>query len=191
MSKMFLSLSNLKRRILYFTFNVIMNRIIYIMGVSGCGKSTIGELLSKKTGISFFDGDDFHPPANKEKMKAGQPLDDEDRKGWLDQINELALKQMKLKGAIIACSALKEKYRNQIEKGMTVAPVWIFLQGDYDIVYERLKKRKGHYMPVQLLASQFETLEIPANAFFIDVTKDPEEIIEIICQHLETKKFKW
>ncbi|MFN2440239.1 MAG: gluconokinase [Chitinophagaceae bacterium] len=163
-----------------------MNRIIYIMGVSGSGKTTIGNLLSKKTGIPFFDADDFHPTSNKDKMKAGQPLTDEDRKGWLKQINNLAVEQMKLKGAIIACSALKKKYRNVLAKGIAVTE-WIFLQGNYELVYERLKKRKGHYMPVRLLASQFETLEIPGNAYYIDITKKPEEIIDIICQDLKIK----
>ena len=94
-----------------------MNRIIYIIGVSGTGKTTTGKLLSQKTGIPFFDADDYHSAANKEKMKAGHPLNDDDRKEWLQEINKLALEQTKLQGAIIACSALKEKYRVVLSEG--------------------------------------------------------------------------
>lgn len=160
-----------------------MNRIIYIIGVSGSGKTTIGKLLSQKTGIPFFDADDYHSAANKEKMKAGHPLNDDDRKEWLQEINKLALEQTKLEGAIIACSALKEKYRVVLSEGIT-ATVWIFLHGSYEQVFERMKNRAGHYMPVQLLSSQFESLEIPATAFSVDIKNDPETIVEMIYQYL-------
>jgi 6-phosphogluconate dehydrogenase len=161
-----------------------MNRIIYIMGVAGSGKTTVGELLSAKTGVPFFDADDFHPAANKEKMKAGMALNDEDRKGWLHKLNALALVQAELKGAIIACSALKDKYRDILQKNITNIK-WIFLQGNYDVIYKRMKKREGHYMPAGLLASQFDDLEIPATAFTVSIEKRPEEIIEIISAYLE------
>jgi carbohydrate kinase (thermoresistant glucokinase family) len=160
-----------------------MNRIIYIIGVSGSGKTTTGKLLSQKNGIPFFDADDYHSAANKEKMKAGHPLNDDDRSEWLQEINKLAGEQIKLNGAIIACSALKEKYRVVLSKGIQ-DPVWIFLQGSYDEVYERMKKRAGHYMPVQLLSSQFESLEIPVHAFSVDIKNDPETIVEMIYQYL-------
>jgi carbohydrate kinase (thermoresistant glucokinase family) len=160
-----------------------MGRIIYIMGVSGSGKTTTGKLLSQKKAIPFFDADDFHSAANKEKMKAGKPLNDEDRKEWLQEINKLAREQAKLKGAIIACSALKEKYRNVLNEGL-IQPAWIFLQGNYEEIYERMKKRSGHYMPAKLLLSQFESLEIPVNAFTIDIKNDPEKIVATICQYL-------
>jgi len=95
-----------------------MNSIIYIMGVSGSGKTTVGRLLSQQTGIPFFDGDDFHSAANKEKMNAGIPLTDEDRQGWLQQLHDLAEKESAGGGAIIACSALKEKYRQLLSAGL-------------------------------------------------------------------------
>jgi 6-phosphogluconate dehydrogenase len=164
-----------------------MNRIIYIMGVSGSGKTTISKLLSQKTEIPFFDGDDFHPPVNKEKMKSGQPLNDHDRKEWLREINKMAKEQVKLKGAVIACSALKEKYRSILSEGMA-EPVWIFLKGSYEQVYERMKKRNDHYMPVQLLSTQFESLEIPAKAFSIDIKNEPEDIVAKIYQHLTERE---
>jgi carbohydrate kinase (thermoresistant glucokinase family) len=162
----------------------MQQRIIYIMGVSGCGKTTVGKLLSEKMGIPFFDADDFHTAANKEKMNAGQPLNDEDRKGWLQKLNALALVHAALKGAVIACSALKDKYRSVLQNGIADTE-WIFLQGTYQMIYERMKKREGHFMHANLLTSQFESLEIPVNALTISVEKKPEEIVEIILQRLK------
>jgi carbohydrate kinase (thermoresistant glucokinase family) len=158
--------------------------IIYIMGVSGSGKTTIGMELSRRTHVPFFDADDFHPAANKDKMKAGQPLTDEDRQGWLLRLNELAREQAGLKGAIIACSALKEKYRKLLANNISIPVHWVFLQGDYSLISERMTKRKDHYMPASLLRSQFETLEPPADAIVIDIKHEPVEIVEMILQQL-------
>ena len=160
-----------------------MNAVIYIMGVSGSGKTTIGKLLSVKTGFPFFDGDDFHSISNKEKMKAGKSLNDEDRQQWLQQLNSLAIEQFNLKGAIIACSALKEKYRTLLTQDVA-QPVWIFLQGSYEEIFERMKQR-NHFMPAQLLRSQFQDLEIPAFAFTIDIKNDPVKIVEMIVRYLK------
>jgi len=165
---------------------MMANRIIYIMGVSGSGKTTIGKLLSQKTEIPFFDADDFHTVSNRKKMKAGQPLNDEDREEWVHQLNQLAIEQMSLKGAIIACSALKEKYRHVLSKAIE-KPLWIFLQGNYDMIYERMKNRKGHYMPASLLQSQFDNLEIPGNAFCVSIEQEPNEIVALICKQLTEK----
>jgi len=159
--------------------STMTKRIIYIMGVSGSGKTTIGKLLSQKIAIPFFDADDLHSLANKEKMRSGQALNDEDRQDWLRNIHELAIKQMRSNGAIIACSALKEKYRAVLSAGID-KPVWIFLQGSYEMIFERMNKRKDHYMPASLLQSQFDNLEIPNNAITIDIKKGPEEIVELI-----------
>lgn len=161
----------------------MIRQIIYIMGVTGSGKTTIGKLLHQKTGIPFFDADDFHPQANKEKMKAGHALNDEDRAAWLQQINSLAQQQMHLKGGIIACSALKEKYRNVLSTGVT-KPVWIFLRGSYETIIERMKQRPVHFMPASLLQSQLEILEIPAEALSISIEKEPAAIVEIIYTYL-------
>jgi 6-phosphogluconate dehydrogenase len=161
----------------------MQNHIIYIMGVSGSGKTTIGKLLAEKTGVPFFDGDDMHSSANKKKMKGGQPLTDEDRKGWLQQINLLAVDQQRSAGAIIACSALKKKYRDILNEKI-YRPFWIFLHGDFRVIQERMKKRE-HFMPPDLLYSQFEILEEPDNAMFIDINKKPEEIVDIIKQKLQ------
>jgi carbohydrate kinase (thermoresistant glucokinase family) len=147
------------------------------MGVSGSGKTTIGDLLSLQTGIPFFDADDFHPISNKQKLTAGLPLNDGDREQWLHQLNAVAIEQ-----SIIACSALKGKYRNILSIG--IKPTWIFLQGDYELIYERMKNR-DHFMSPQLLSSQFETLEVPKSAFVVEVENKPNEIVNMIVQYLK------
>jgi carbohydrate kinase (thermoresistant glucokinase family) len=157
-----------------------MNPLIFIMGVSGSGKSTIGSRLSMRTGIPFFDGDDFHSSTNREKMHAGHPLDDEDRKDWLDAINKLAVKQVHSNGVIIACSALKEKYRQQLVQKIDATVHWVCLTGNYELVWQRIQNRKDHFMPASLLQSQFEILEIPAGAITPDITKSPDEIVDLL-----------
>lgn len=159
--------------------------VIYIMGVSGSGKTTIGRKLSAVAGIPFFDGDDFHSTANKEKMKAGQPLTDEDRKDWLLSIHNLATAQAAAAGAVIACSALKEKYRALLSKGIEQAVRWVFLQGDYALISERMKARKDHYMPESLLQTQFEILEAPGSALSVTINKSPDEIVKNIMTGLK------
>ena len=163
-----------------------MNRIIYIMGVSGSGKTTIGKLLSEKTGIPFFDGDDFHSAANKEKMKAGNPLTDADRQGWLQSLNKLAIEESVKQGAIIACSALKEKYRKLLSENLD-NPAWVFLKGSFELISQRMKNRTGHFMPPVLLQSQFDTLEAPQPAITVQIDNNPEEITDHIIQLLKEK----
>ena len=161
--------------------------IIYIMGVAGSGKSTTGIKLSEATAIPFFDADDFHPPANKEKMQAGNPLNDADRQDWLIKINKLAKENSQKSGAIIACSALKEKYREQLSEGI-ISPVhWILLQGSFGLIQERMKARKDHFMPAGLLQSQFDTLETPEYAVVMDINNDPDEIVADIIKKLSLK----
>jgi carbohydrate kinase (thermoresistant glucokinase family) len=155
------------------------------MGVSGSGKTTVGKKLSEKIKMPFFDGDDFHSAANKEKMHAGIPLNDNDRAEWLKKINELAKKQSKKNGAIIGCSALKEKYRIVLSGGVTVPLHWIFLQGTFELIEQRMEKRKDHFMPAELLRSQFNTLEIPEDAVVIDISKAPDEIVEMIIESIK------
>jgi 6-phosphogluconate dehydrogenase len=158
-----------------------MQSIIFIMGVSGSGKTTIGKLLSKQTGFPFFDADDFHSAANIEKMKAGIPLTDENRKEWLQSLNQLAKKQQST-GAVIACSALKEVYRHQLEDGLQVVQ-WIYLKGSYEIIHERLQKRPHHYFSASMLQSQFDILEEPGNAIVFDVNEQPQKIVNAVLKH--------
>jgi len=141
-------------------------------------------LLSKKLEIPFFDGDDFHPDANVQKMANGLALNDEDRKGWLQTLNKLSIEH-KEKGAVIACSALKESYRAMLENDLGNQIVFVFLEGSFDEIYSRLKERKGHYMPVELLKSQFETLEAPKNAVTISILESPEVIVSKILDEIQ------
>lgn len=154
------------------------------MGVSGTGKTTIGNLLSQALDIPFFDGDDFHPQANIDKMASGQALNDNDRYDWLATLNQLA-KNNKTKGAIIACSALKEKYRVQLSNKIEVKTVFIYLKGTFDEIKSRLDSREGHFMTSALLKSQFDTLEPPTEAITVSIIQTPKQIIKEILNHLK------
>ncbi len=154
------------------------------MGVSGTGKSTIGKLLSEALKIPFYDGDDFHPEANVKKMSAGQPLNDDDRQGWLEKLNALA-KAHTSQGAIIACSALKEGYRQLLQEGNEDTMRFVYLEGSFELIKSRLEQRKGHFMPLELLKSQFDTLEQPTNAITVSVSHTPEKIVELIMDQIQ------
>lgn len=159
-------------------------KLIYITGVSGSGKTTIARLLSQKTGIPYFDADDFHPEANKQKMGQGIPLNDQDRKGWLIAIHHFAKTKLNDSSLIFACSALKEKYRKVLSNGLEKNCHWVLLNGSYELIYGRITARKDHYMPPELLNSQFEALEIPAYAMYFDIQKSKEEIVNEIISHI-------
>lgn len=161
--------------------------VIYITGVAGAGKSTIGSLLAGDLSIPFFDGDDFHPEANIKKMACGRPLDDQDRFGWLKKLNALAKEQLKNNSCIIASSALKEQYREILASGIEKNVKWILLNGTPELISERIIRRQGHFMPETLLMSQFETLEIPKNALAVSTALNPEEIVTIIKNELIEK----
>ena len=163
---------------------LITKKIFFVMGVSGCGKSTIGRLLAKKLNYSFFDGDDFHPEANIKKMKAGTPLNDEDRKGWLEILNSIA-KENLADGAVIACSALKESYREILRRDIETYTEFIYLEGTFDQISRRLQKRSGHFMPAGLLQSQFDALEPPEDCIEIELEKSPVEIVDEIITTIQ------
>lgn len=162
-------------------------KIYLVMGVSGSGKTTIGQLLASQLGIDFFDGDDFHSASNIEKMKSGQPLDDHDRYDWLKNINTIANKTLAANtSAVIACSALKKQYRDIISMNIGESIFWIYLHGTKDLIQQRMTARKNHYMPVALLQSQFDILEIPNESIKIDISLDPQTMVNTILQ--ETNK---
>jgi len=159
------------------------DKIFYVMGVSGCGKTTLGQLLSRQLGIPFFDGDDFHPPENIQKMAGGTPLEDADRQGWLLRLNELA-RNHKDTGAVIACSALKEAYRKVLARGLENQVRWIYLHGSYEELQNRITQRQGHFMPAGLLGSQFETLEPPAYGIHVPVALHPDLALRKIMEEI-------
>jgi len=150
------------------------------MGVTGSGKSTVGRLLADQLGWSFHDADDYHPPANIEKMRHGIPLVDDDRWPWLDRLNEVLRKHDR---AVLGCSALKQAYRARLAAGVEDVR-WVHLTGSFELIGARLSARKGHYMPPTLLASQFQTLEPPGDAFNLDVTDPPDVLAQRILEAL-------
>jgi len=165
-----------------------MNKIIFVMGVSGVGKSTIGKLLSESLTIPFFDGDDYHPESNISKMSRGEALNDEDRFGWLQTLNDLAVKELKQKGCVIVCSALKTSYQDILSNSIENNVKWIFLHGSYDLIRERINKRKGHFMGASLLKSQFDILEEPvSNVIKVEVSLTPENIVRVINKEIMPK----
>jgi len=151
------------------------------MGVSGCGKSTIGKMVGERLEIPFFDGDDFHPQRNIDKMANGFPLNDLDRKPWLENLANHIADWENDKGAIIACSALKENYR-QILSSKVNQVNWVFLDGSFDLIFNRMNQRKGHFMKAEMLQSQFDTLEIPTYGSHINIDKRAKVIVaEIVA----------
>jgi len=150
------------------------------MGVSGSGKTTLGKALAQRLGWDFFDADDFHPPANIVKMAAGVPLSDSDRAPWLAALHEQLLSTLKSgRRPVLACSALKDKYRAQLLEGMDGIAI-IYLKGSYDLIFSRMSIREGHYMKPEMLKSQFDALEEPKDAVVLDVEMSLEEMIETI-----------
>lgn len=149
------------------------------MGVSASGKTTLGKALAAKLGLGFFDGDDYHLPENIAKMAAGQPLNDHDRKGWLQGLNALAREHLQT-GAVIGCSALKESYREWLSEGLGEAVTWVVLTGSFEQIRQRIENRKGHFMPPALLRSQFDTLEVPAYGIHLPVTLSVAEMLQQI-----------
>lgn len=147
-----------------------------VMGVSGCGKSTVAMALAERAGGVYLDADDFHPAANKEKMAAGVPLTDDDRWGWLDALNA-ELRGRTSETIFLACSALREVYRERLRAGLPGLR-FIYLKGTKEVIRKRLEARKGHYMPPSLLDSQFATLEEPADAIVVDIDQPMASMIE-------------
>ncbi|MET2901259.1 gluconokinase [Vibrio rotiferianus] len=153
---------------------------VVVMGVCASGKTTIGEHLAKKLGRKFIDGDDLHPRANIQKMASGQPLNDDDRKPWLERIRDAAYSlESKNEHGIIVCSALKKIYRDQIREGNENVS-FLFLDGSKELILERMRARQGHFMKENMVNSQFETLERPEDeprTIFVSIDATIEEVV--------------
>jgi 6-phosphogluconate dehydrogenase len=163
--------------------------VIIVFGVSGSGKTTTGQLLAEQMNLPFYDADDFHPPENVKKMSTGIPLQDEDRKHWLEDLAANIKEWSEKEGAVLACSALKEKYRKQLHVSDDIQ--WVFLKGSPDLINERIKARKNHYMNPLLLESQIADLEMPEYGITVDVIKAPHLIVRRIMDRLENRQFNF
>lgn len=157
-----------------------------VMGVSGCGKSTIGSALARRFDGVFLDADDFHPESNRMKMAAGTPLSDEDRRPWLDALNHELYSRIHSGGrpVVLACSALRHLYRDRISRGLPLLR-FIYLRGSRELIGARLAKRSDHFMPAGLLDSQFATLEEPDDAVTVDIDQPTAQIVDSIISKLE------
>jgi gluconokinase len=154
------------------------------MGVSGSGKTTVATLFAKKTGATFYEGDEFHPPENIEKMRRGIPLTDADRAKWLQILRGIITRSLdENRFTVMTCSALKAAYRDVL-RGGDARVQFVYLTGPRAVLEERLKARRGHFMPPALLDSQLATLEPPADALTFSCEKSPEEIVAAVIQAL-------
>lgn len=161
---------------------------VILMGVAGSGKTTVGILLAKRLQCPFYDGDDFHPPANVAKMAAGTPLTDDDRAGWLAALAEVIRDGLgRGESGVVACSALKESYREVLRVDEAKVK-FIYLKGSYEVILQRMQSRK-HFMKPAMLQSQFASLEEPADVPWIDVTLDPDEIVRRIAEQIDDTPF--
>ena len=159
---------------------------VVIMGVSGCGKSTVGERLAQRLGVPFLEGDALHPPHNVALMAAGTPLTDADRADWLDAIAGHLSGLHADAGLVVSCSALKRVYRDRL-RAAAFNLQFVHLYGDPALLASRLAQRQGHYMPPALLISQLETLEIPSadeSALSLDIAEPADNLVAQIEQHL-------
>jgi gluconokinase len=159
-------------------------RFFIVMGVSGSGKTSVGKALAEQLRWDFYDADDFHPPENIAKMVNGIPLDDSDRAPWLTALHDLISFSLKQdKSGVLACSALKERYRQQLMNGNDGVQL-LYLKGSYDLIWSRMETRTDHYMKPHMLHSQFEALEEPSNALTVDISLSVEEILQLVIKQI-------
>ena len=161
-----------------------MAMAIVLMGVSGCGKTRIGEALTQTMGWPFYDGDDYHPKANIDKMSQGMPLNDDDRQPWLEELYKIIREHLD-RGidVIVSCSALKAKYRETL-RGDLETVRFVHLAGSAEVIYERLQHRNGHFMKAEMLQSQFADLEIPQDALSVSIDQPVNKVVAEIVEKL-------
>jgi len=158
---------------------------IILMGVSGCGKTTVGKALAARLHVPFYDGDNYHAQENLAKMATGIPLTDADRAGWLTLLAAM-IDTETLAGhdGVLACSALKKAYRDVLGSRSMKNVRFVYLKGPYDLIIERIKMRGGHFMKPKMLKSQFEILEEPDDAITVDISNPVDVIIQEILVNL-------
>lgn len=165
-----------------------MSRVYLIMGVSGSGKTTVGQALAERLGVPFLDGDDFHPPENVAKMTAGMPLGDDDRAPWLARLHGVIADHL-ARGApaVVACSALKKRYRDQLRHGND-GLVAVYLAGSLPVIRRRMAARRAHFMQADMLQSQFDALEPPSprNTLILSIEHDVATLVEHIIRHTDS-----
>jgi gluconokinase len=161
---------------------------VIVTGVTGSGKTTVGTRLAARLGFTFYDADNYHDAANIEKMRRGEPLTDADRGPWLDRLRELLrLKTTAGEPVVLACSALRQAYREQLCSGYPARVRFVYLRVNREIASERLLGRAGHFMPAALVDSQFDLLEEPNNAICVDASQPVDDIVESIAARLRIK----
>ena len=162
--------------------------VVLLMGVSGCGKTTVGRALADALGWDFYDGDAFHPAANIAKMSRGIPLTDADRYPWLAALHtRIATCLTQGQSAVVTCSALKQHYREQLCHA-NEAVLLVYLRGSYERIAQRLRERQGHFMPPGMLQSQFDTLEEPEQALVVDVEQDVASMVAMIVKAIQRRQ---
>lgn len=162
------------------------SQFILLMGVSGAGKTTIGQALAEKRGSTFLDADDFHSEGNREKMASGHALNDADRMPWLQEIHSHVVGRLEEGSSIIlACSALKESYRDRLLENLSSLSTVIWLDASKENLQQRIEQRSDHYMPASLLESQCETLEAPKDALRVDTNQGIERTIQFILENIK------
>ena len=159
--------------------------VVIVIGVAGAGKTTVGRIVAERLGWEFYDADDFHPEVNKQKMHRGIALTDDDRWPWLSAIRTLVERCLaENRPAVVACSALKQSYRDAIV-GNAARVKLVYLKGSYELMAQRLARRKGHFFDPHLLRSQFDTLEEPSDALTVDASMTPDRAAQAICAGLD------
>ena len=161
-------------------------RFLIVMGVSGCGKTSVGEALAEELGWDFYDADDYHPTENVAKMASGIPLNDSDRAPWLATLHDMISSSLiQNRPGVLACSTLKERYRQQLLEGNPNVQI-VYLKGSYDLIWSRMSARKDHYMKPHMLKSQFDALEEPTDALMVDISVSVDEIVQEIISTLSS-----
>ncbi|MDH3398816.1 MAG: gluconokinase [Acidimicrobiia bacterium] len=167
-----------------------MGYVVVVMGVSGSGKTTVGKSLAAELGAAFVDADDYHSPQSIEKMASGIALDDNDRLPWLALLRGVIDDHLATgTSLVLACSAMKQVYRDQLA-AQDPQVHFVFLKGDYDTIARRLEEREGHYMKADMLQSQFDALEEPADAVMVDADAGPSEIVARALEGLVARRFR-